>query len=136
MLPPDDIIATGGKTRRRSFACAPAPSLHPVHARCRCEAGPCPGGGNILALRGRQETRPGHVKLHMAGLERAEVIRLSGEHVEKGHGRTGIRQSAICHEAGMLQDLHHWPGLQCPADARTVIPAGRQLPNAGRPSWR
>ena len=70
------------------------------------------GGGCIPALKGNQETPEGDVRLHMADPERAEDIRGSGEHAETGHGRSGIRQSAICHEAGRLRDLHHLPGLQ------------------------
>ena len=156
---PDDIIATGGKALRRSFACASARQpLHLVHAFAtdvklvlaqvavdrkpneitaipallemldirgktvtadvmhtqRSTAGTVTarGGDYILALKGNQETFHDDVRLHMADPENAENIRLSREHVEKGHGRIEIRQSAICHDVDRLQDLPRWPGLQ------------------------
>ncbi len=125
MPPSDDIIATGGRSRR---ALLPAPRrlpLHPVHANCRCEAGPCPGGGRQDARRDHrhsgpagdarhQETRPGDVRLHVAGPQGAEGIRLSEEHAETARGRTGIGRSAVCHDARLLRDPHHRPGRSRP----------------------
>ena len=32
--------------------------------------------------------------------------------VDKDHGRIETREATVCHDVDVLQDLHHWPGLQ------------------------
>ncbi len=70
----------------------------------------------------------------ICGQDVAEGIRLSEEHAETARGRTGIGRSAIRHEAGMLQDPHHRPGLQAgPGDQGEGSTRARCFPMSGKP---
>ena len=68
-------------------------------------------GDYVLALKGNQETLHDDVRLHMAEPEKVEKMFRFND-VDKGHGRIEIREATVCHDVDMLQDLHHWPGLQ------------------------
>ena len=72
------------------------------------------GGSCVLALKGNQETLHDDVRIHMADPENAgKMLRFSD--VDKGHRRIETREATVCHDVDMLQDLHHWPGMQAVA---------------------
>ncbi len=79
--------------------------------RATAEAVTARGGDCVLALKGSQETLHDDVRLHMADPENAGKTKRFND-VDKGHGRIEIREAAVCHDVGTLQDLHHRPGLQ------------------------
>ena len=83
-----------------------------MHAqRAAAETVTARGGDYVLALKGSQETLHDDVRLHPADPENAEKI-LRFKDLDKDRGRIEIREAAVCHDIDMLQDLHHWPGLQ------------------------
>ncbi|MCY3878919.1 MAG: ISAs1 family transposase, partial [Rhodobacteraceae bacterium] len=69
------------------------------------------GGGCALALRGEQGALRDDVRFHMADPEYAEKM-LCLKDAGRDHGRIEIREATVCHDIDMLQDRHHWPGLQ------------------------
>ena len=77
------------------------------------------GGHYALALKGNQETLYRDVQIHLAEAL-ASGHAMSCEDVDKGHGRIEIREASISHDVTLLQDLHHWPGLQAVGQIRTT----------------
>ena len=66
----------------------------------------------------------------ICGQDVAEGIGPSEEHAETARGRTGIGRSAIRHDARLLRDPHHRPGLQAgPGDQGGGKHAGPLLPD-------
>ena len=59
---------------------------------------------------------------------------LRSSDMDRGHGRIGIREAAVCHDAGALQDLHLWSGLQAVGkvtatqETRFLLPGGKPAP--------
>ena len=68
-------------------------------------------GDYALALKGNQGALHDDVRYHMADPEYAEKM-LCFKDVDKDHGRIEIREAVVCHDIDILQDRHHWPGLQ------------------------
>ncbi|MCY3880239.1 MAG: ISAs1 family transposase [Rhodobacteraceae bacterium] len=84
------------------------------------------GGGCALALRGDRGALRDDVRYHMADPEYAEKM-LCLKDAGRDHGRTGIREAVVCHDIDMLQDRHHWPGLQAVGKVTAVRESrGRQ----------
>lgn len=79
--------------------------------RATAEALTARGGEYVLALKGNQETLHDDVRLHLADPENAEKM-LRFKDLDKDHGRIETREAVVCHDIDMLQDRHHWPGLQ------------------------
>ena len=69
------------------------------------------GGDYVLALKGNQGTLHDDVKLYMDDPQHAERIEVSGDVVEKGHGRIEVRRAAVCRDVEWLREIHGWPGL-------------------------
>jgi len=83
-------------------------------------------GDYALALKGNQGALHDDVRYHMADPEYAEKM-LCFKDVDKDHGRIEIREAVVCHDIDMLQDRHHWPGLQAVGKVTAVRESrGRQ----------
>ncbi|MCY3880314.1 MAG: ISAs1 family transposase, partial [Rhodobacteraceae bacterium] len=83
-------------------------------------------GDYALALKGNQGALRDDVRYHMADPEYAEKM-LCLKDAGRDHGRTGIREAVVCHDIDMLQDRHHWPGLQAVGKVTAVRESrGRQ----------
>ncbi len=86
--------------------------LHGDRRRDACAAGQGEadrGGDHLPASGGSQETLHDDVRIHPADPESAERMQLSDD-VDRGHGRTGIREVTVRHDIDGPRDMHHWAG--------------------------
>ena len=81
------------------------------------------GGDYALALKKNQETLHRDVQIHLDEAV-ASGTAMSCVDVDKGHGRIEIREACISHDVTMLQDFHHWPGLQAVGKIRLTSEEG------------